>query len=178
MSGLPRTFGGLGPVAGGGGGGREFWRRFLRRNQSCCAACGYQLGGLDGPTCPECGRQNSLSELALQANFESALWYLAAGWGLFFAAIVGIPAGCLLIVMGAAAAPDFLRSLTAIGAGIAALILPLWAGAWLRAYGARIHVGWGIGRWFVAAVCWLPCLPLVLTGAFLLARLAHLALGM
>ena len=177
MSSLPRT---AGQGGGDGVGNRErvsreaFWPRYLRRNDSLCAECGYGLSGLDQPRCPECGHLHSLAELSHQANFESAPWYLTAGWGLFVSALLGVPVGFGLIGLGLAMmlSGGIGLGLGCVGAGIAALGMPLWASGWLRASGPRMNAAWGPAKWLAALACWLPTMPLVMGCVILIQSLA------
>ena len=80
----------------------RFWTRYLARRAALCPACGYNLRGGRSPTCPECGRVTSLSELRQHADPTEEQWHMSGAWALSAAALFALIPGATLTILGAA----------------------------------------------------------------------------
>jgi hypothetical protein len=67
--------------------------KHLENRDMDCPACGYNLRGLAGESCPECGKQ-VLDELARVSEEESDLGVALAGTGVMIIAWFGVIAWC------------------------------------------------------------------------------------
>ena len=121
-----------------------------------CPACGYDLRGIIGAVCPECGREQT----SVRATFRTAYWNVPP----FYIGAVGLiaafapalyAAGVILTAAnfdftGADLADRFnLFILIAWGAGLVSLGI-----AWINWSGTM--AAWPrLKHWLVAAACWL-----------------------
>ena len=127
-----------------------------RGTPRACPGCGYDLRGIIGEICPECGREQT----RVRSTFQTAYWNVppfyigAAGLIAAFA-----PAIYAMAVILTAAKFDFMRTdladrfnlfiLIAWGAGVVSLGI-----AWINWSGAM--AAWPrVKHWLVAAACWL-----------------------
>lgn len=75
----------------------ELLTQYLAQRDAACWGCGYNLRGVQGPSCPECGRT---LELALSrpgtGRGTLLLLVMAVGWVLLAAGMNGLRAGLLV----------------------------------------------------------------------------------
>jgi predicted RNA-binding Zn-ribbon protein involved in translation (DUF1610 family) len=123
-----------------------------------CPSCGYNLRGIAGARCPECGLELTRSRL----EFREAHWCTPA----FFFGIAGIVLG--LAPVGYAVYRIVADSGPGLGVDVADRLNVTFLGGWLIVVGAALvrwvnwsgtMAAWERGRhWACALACWL--LPL------------------
>lgn len=150
-------------------GGIHMLRAYLSDRDEACPSCRYNLRGLDGRHCPECGQTLMLRvglESPNMAAFIVGLVALASALG--FNALMFIFFLLLPLVMGRgrSSSPEMPLWLTVTGIGVLISVpgLLIWVrqGGRIRRMEARSRWAWAFLLWFV---------PVASLGAFLLAAI-------
>ena len=137
---------------------------YLADRDVACPRCGYNVRGLTGDTCPECGSQLMLTlnaAMPKQASMFAGLIGLAGALG--YAAISLLNLGIQALLPG----PPIIFSLV-LSAGVSLVLAGVAIGLWFHAWWliARQHA---MLQWLSAIGCWMFALlmPMVVRTALL-----------
>lgn len=137
---------------------------YLSKNNEPCPSCEYDLHGLKGNKCPECG-QELLLRVGLAtpnlAAFIVGLIGLASAAG--FSGTMSVLFFCMFLIYGRGSSEDdslFLVLVVELISSIVLLIIWSRANSWIRRRSKRM-------RWYLALACWI--LPLLGVALFLYA---------
>lgn len=142
---------------------RHGLRDYLAERDIACPGCGYNLRGLPGDACPECGKPVELARVRSRRSRHPADRSFACGVGVALAAIVG----WVIAIVMSASDPMWMIALWVPGAMLVALIVLVcvWTGA-LRAWG-RTSKTWAFVNasfpWLMGVVSFMLLLVFLIT---------------
>lgn len=128
----------------------ELLEQYLANRDELCPACGYNLRGLTGTHCPECGDELRLHVGLVEpkkAAFFTGLIGLSAGGG--FSGLLMVYAICFIIFRGGGGGPGFGDIFLLMGeTTVAGLFIALW----IRS-ARRIRRLSTVAQWWLALLC-------------------------
>ncbi len=138
-------------------------RAFLAERDVPCPGCGYNLRGLTGAVCPECGAPLTMEAIRLSLRRSGGAPVVAAGVGLLMFSVFALPSAAFVLIMsagmllGSRGGRGVESALIIAGLGATGLLMfasPLLAARWWDRWEPRVAAMPRAVRWGIAALCW------------------------